>query len=87
MRDETICNCIVVDILDKDLSLRLQLITDLTLAQTIQTVRQSGELATQFGMQDKMVSTVRAVVNTRKQTVRGQHKPKDKIRTESHGKC
>lgn len=47
MRDKSIRDRIVVGILDKDLSRRLQLITDLTLAQTIQTVRQSEEVATQ----------------------------------------
>ncbi len=51
MRDESIRERIVVGILDKDLSRRLQLITDLTLAQTIQTVRQSEEVATQVSMQ------------------------------------
>ncbi len=51
MRDESIRDRIVVGILDKDLSRRLQLITDLTLAQTIQTVRQSEEVATQVSMQ------------------------------------
>lgn len=73
--------------MDKDLSHRLQLITDLTLAQTIQTVRQSEEVATQVSMQGETVSMVRAVVSISKQSVRGQCKPKDKIRADSHGKC
>lgn len=68
------CDRIVVSILDKDLSRRLQLITDLTLAQTIQTVCQSEEVATQVSMQGETVSMVRAVVSTSKQPVRGQRR-------------
>lgn len=63
------------------------MITDLTLAQTIQTVCQSEEVATQVSMQGETVSMVRAVVSTSKQPVREQLKPKDKIRADSHGKC
>ncbi len=87
MRDESIRDRIVVGILDKDLSWRLQLITDLTLAQTIQTVHQSEEVATQVSMQGKTVSVVSAVVSTGKQPVRGPRKPKNEIRADSHGKC
>ncbi len=64
MRDESIRDRIVVGILDKDFSRRLQLITDLRLAQTIQTVRQSEEVATQVSMQGQTVSMVSAVVST-----------------------
>lgn len=44
-REENIRDHIVVRILDKELSRKLQLMADLTLAQTIQTVRQSEEVA------------------------------------------
>ncbi len=87
MRDENIRDRIVVSILDKELSRRLQLITNLTLAQTIQTVRQTEEVATQVSMQEERVGAVRAVVSTNKKHVSGQHKPEDKIRADSHGKC
>lgn len=49
-RDENIRDRIVVGILDKDLSQKLQLMKDLTLALTIETVRQSEEVASQVSM-------------------------------------
>src|SRR4029434_476606 len=43
-RDEHIRDRIVVGILDKELSRKLQLMAELTLAQTVQNVRQSEEV-------------------------------------------
>lgn len=71
MQDENIR--IVVGIIDKELSRRLQLITDPTMAQTIQTVRQSEKVATQVSMQGKTVGAVRAFVSTNKEAVKRQH--------------
>ena len=57
-QDENIHDHIIVGILDKELSRRLQLMKDLTLAQTTQTVRQSEEVAAHVGMQGETAGTV-----------------------------
>lgn len=72
MREENIRDRIVVGILDKALSRRLQLMPDLTVATTIQTVRQSEEVATQVSMQGKPVGAVQRLHTSRKRI--GHHK-------------
>ncbi len=57
-RDEHIRDRIVVGILDKELSRRLQLMSDLTLAQTIQSVRQCEEVALQVHQQGEACAAV-----------------------------
>lgn len=52
-RDENIRDRIVVGILDKEQSRRLQLMSDLTLAQTIQSVRQSETVNMQINAQEE----------------------------------
>ncbi|KAL3046446.1 hypothetical protein OYC64_004447 [Pagothenia borchgrevinki] len=54
-RDENIRDRIVVGIRDRELSRRLQLTADLTLALTIRTVRQSEEVAAQVSLQEDTV--------------------------------
>lgn len=60
-RDEHIRDRIVVGILDKDLSRKLQLMADLTLAQTITTVRQSEEVALQVHLQGESHAAVQEI--------------------------
>ncbi|KAK0134017.1 hypothetical protein N1851_030423 [Merluccius polli] len=60
-REENICDRIVVGILDKDVSRKLQLMKDLTLAVTVQTVRQSEEVASQISMQGEATGAVHEV--------------------------
>lgn len=60
-RDEHIRDRIVVGILDKELSRKLQLMADLTLAQTIQTVRQSEEVALQVHQQGEAYASVQEI--------------------------
>lgn len=57
-RDENIRDRIVVGILDKEVSRKLQLVKDLTLALTIETVRQSEEVTTQVSMQGEAIHEV-----------------------------
>ncbi|KAL6491496.1 hypothetical protein MHYP_G00018410 [Metynnis hypsauchen] len=64
-RDENIRNRIVVGILDKDVSRRLQLMKDLTLALTIETVRQSEEVASQVCMQGEAAGLIHEVTHKR----------------------
>ncbi len=60
-REENIRDRIVVGILDKELSRRLQLTADLTLTKTIQTVRQSVEVAAQVSLQGDAAGSVQEV--------------------------
>ncbi|KAK0156179.1 hypothetical protein N1851_000550 [Merluccius polli] len=60
-REENIRDRIVVGILDKDVSRKLQLMKDLTLAVTVQTVRQSEEVASQISMQGEATGAVHEV--------------------------
>lgn len=60
-REENIRDRIVVGILDKDVSRKLQLMKDLTLAVTIETVRQSEEVASQVSMQGEATGAVHKV--------------------------
>ncbi|KAK0146758.1 hypothetical protein N1851_013875 [Merluccius polli] len=60
-REENIRDRIVVGILDKDVSRKLQLVKDLTLAVTIETVRQSEEVASQVSMQEEATGAVHEV--------------------------
>uniref|UniRef100_A0A3B1ITQ0 Gypsy retrotransposon integrase-like protein 1 n=1 Tax=Astyanax mexicanus TaxID=7994 RepID=A0A3B1ITQ0_ASTMX len=62
-RDENIRDRIVVGILDKDVSRRLQLIKDLTLALTIETVRQSEEVASQVSMQGEAAGVIHEITH------------------------
>ncbi|XP_033991872.1 uncharacterized protein K02A2.6-like [Trematomus bernacchii] len=61
-RDENIRDRIVVGIRDKELSRRLQLTADLTLALTTRTVRQSEEVAAQVSLQEDTVGSVQEMV-------------------------
>lgn len=67
-REENIRDRIVVGIRDKELSRKLQLTADLTLAVTIQTVRQSEEVAAQVSLQGDTVGSVQEVQFQRKNT-------------------
>ena len=83
IREENIRDRIVVGILDKELSRKLQLMADLTLAQTIQIVRQSEEVAAQVSLQGDTVGSVQEVQFKRKNTnwkpqQRQQGKSKDR---------
>lgn len=60
-REEHIRDRIVVGIQDKELSRKLQLMSDLTLALTVQTVRQSEEVAAQVSQQGDTAATVQEV--------------------------
>ncbi|KAK0145431.1 hypothetical protein N1851_015677 [Merluccius polli] len=60
-REENIRDRIVVGILDKEVSRKLQLMKDLTLAVTIETVRQSEEVASQVSMQEEATGAVHEV--------------------------
>lgn len=75
-RNENIRDHIGVGIMDKDLSRRLQLMADLTLAQTIQTVRQSEDIATQVSMQGETVGTVQEVAFKHNINWNTEHKKK-----------
>ncbi|XP_042071854.1 uncharacterized protein K02A2.6-like [Haplochromis burtoni] len=65
-KEENIRDRIVVGIRDKDLSRRLQLMKDLTLAQTTQIVRQSEEVAAQVSLQGDAGGSVQEVRDKRK---------------------
>ena len=56
-REENIRDRIVVGVLDKDVSRKLQLTKDLTLAVTIETVRQAEEVMTQISIQGGAAGT------------------------------
>lgn len=79
-REENIRDRIVVGIMDKDISRKLQLMKDLTLADTIQTVRQAEEVARQVNMQGEAVGTVHEVTQkSHKYPTSKQHRgPKDR---------
>lgn len=64
-REENIRDRIVVGIMDKDVSRKLQLTKDLTLVLTIETVRQSEEVASQVSMQGEAAGIVHEVTHTR----------------------
>lgn len=65
-RDENIRDQIVVGILDKELSRKLQLTKDLTLALTVKTVRQSKEVTSQVSMQGEAAGVMREVTHQRR---------------------
>lgn len=68
-REEHIRDRIVVGIQDREISRRLQLMSDLTLALTIQTVRQSEEVAAQVSQQgDTAAATLQEVRHRNKST-------------------
>ncbi|KAK9519969.1 hypothetical protein VZT92_022659 [Zoarces viviparus] len=75
-RDENIRDRIVVGILDKDVSRRLQLTKDLTLALTIETVRQSEEVASQVSMQGETSGAIQEVTHKRSKYPSHYGKPK-----------
>ena len=60
-RDEHIRDRIVVGIVDKELSRKLQLMAELTLAQTVQNVRQSEEVTLQVHQQGEAHAAVQEV--------------------------
>ncbi|KAI4877550.1 hypothetical protein NFI96_031461, partial [Prochilodus magdalenae] len=64
-RDENIRDRIVVGILDKHVSRRLQLMKDLTLALMIETVRQSEEVASQVSMQGEATGMIHEITHKR----------------------
>ncbi len=80
-RDEHIQDRIVVGILDKELSRRLQLMSDLTLAQTIQSVRRCEEVALQVHQQGEACAAVREIAQGRA-TDRGKQKWKLKSKND-----
>ena len=88
-RDENIRDRIIVGILDKELSRKLQLEADPTLALTIQTVRQSEEVTAQVNRQQaEACLAVQEVARGRgKSSYRG--KPHWKNKSGEHGgpKC
>ena len=67
-REENIRDRIVVGIRDRELSRKLQLMATLTLALTIQTVRQSEEVTAQVSLQGDTVGSVQEVQFKRKNT-------------------
>ena len=75
-RDENIRDRIVVGILDKHVSRRLQLMKDLTLALTIETVRQSEEVASQVSMQGEATGMVHEITHKRSKYTKHYGKPK-----------
>ena len=75
-RDENIRDRIVVGILDKDVSRKLQLTKDLTLALTIETVRQSEEVASQVSMQGETTGVTQEVTHERSKYPNHYGKPK-----------
>lgn len=81
-RDEHIRDRIVVGISDKELSRKLQLMADLTLAQTITTVRQSEEVTLQVHQQGEAFAAVQEIAR-KKSTDR--EKPKWKPRMKASG--
>ena len=89
VKEENIRDRIVVGILDKELSRKLQLETNLTLTQTIQTVRQSEEVTTQVNQQHGEACTaVQEIARGRgRSAYRG--KPQWKNKSGEHGgpKC
>lgn len=91
-REENIRDRIVVGMMDKELSRRLQLMSDLTLTHTIQTVRQSEEVATQVSLQGDAAGSVQEVQFKRKNTnwkqqQRQQGKSKDRKWGGNEKKC
>ncbi|KAK9534414.1 hypothetical protein VZT92_006866 [Zoarces viviparus] len=64
-RDVNIRGRIIVGILDKDVSRKLQLTKDLTLALTIETIRQSEEVASQVSMQGETTGVIQEVTHER----------------------
>ena len=91
IKDEHIRDRIVVGILDKDLSRKLQLEAGLTLTQTIQTVRQSEEVTTQVHQQQGEACTaLQEIARGRgKPAYRGKPHWKNKRESGEHGapKC
>ncbi|XP_024117381.1 uncharacterized protein K02A2.6, partial [Oryzias melastigma] len=67
-KEEHIRDRIVVGIQDKELSRRLQLMSDLTLALTVQTVRQAEEVAAQVSLQGDTAASVQEVRHRNKNT-------------------
>ena len=81
-RDENIRDRIVVGIQDKEQSRKLQLMADLTLAQTIQSVRQSETVNMQISAQAAEAMAATASV----QEVRGAHEYKMAAQRRESGK-
>lgn len=75
-RDENIRDRIVVGILDKEVSRKLQLTKNLTLALTIETVRQSEEVASQVSMQGETTGVIQEVTHERSRYPSHYGKPK-----------
>lgn len=88
-REDHIRDRIVVGILDKELSRRLQLMSDLTLAQTIQSVRQSEEVALQVHQQGEACAAVQEVAQRKTAADRTESKwtPKRKGKEHEESKC
>jgi transposase InsO family protein len=90
-RDENIRDRIVVGIQDKEQSRKLQLMADLTLAQTIQSVRQSETVNMQISAQaaEAMAATasVQEVRGARKTNIKWQRNAERAGKTEHGRKC
>lgn len=84
-REENIHDRIVVGILDKDVSRKLQLMKDLTLAVTIETVRQSEEVASQVSMQGEATGAVHEV--SHKFNKNAKFRGKQRGGNKGNGKC
>lgn len=87
-REENIRDRIVVGILDKEVSRKLQLMKDLTLAVTIETVRQSEEVASQVSMQGEATGVVHEVNKFNRNTkFRGKQRGGNEKGSGKCGKC
>jgi len=89
-RDENIHDRIAAGILDKELSRNLQLMADLTLTLTMQTIRPSEEVAAQVSLQGDTVGSVQEVRYKRKNNWKPQQqqgKSKDRKWGLSENKC
>lgn len=86
-RDEHIRDRIVVGILDKELSRKLQLMADLTLAQTITTVHQSEEVALQVHLQGESHAAVQEIRGRGLDRGKPKWKPKKRESDQVDSKC
>ena len=84
-REEHIRDRIVVGILDKELSRKLQLIPNLTLEMTVQEVRQVEDVEAQVNMQGESVRSVQEVLRGR-QEQRGRRREDGGSRGGARGK-
>lgn len=86
-KEENIRDRIVVGIRDEDLSHRLQLMKDLTLAQTTQIVRQSEEVAAQVSLQGDVGGSVQEVRDKRKSMGwKSQQQQRGRLPVEKNGR-